>query len=151
LVRATLAEVLHGIADHHLVVSATTDGFLTSAPLAELKLDGPIARRYQALCERINPGSQMLECKHQVRQIICMRTRGQLTAELLPIMHPDKLIVLAKAGESTTTNDKGSANAEMIARYLNRVPKQKAYANRLYLSANKSPKTPTWSRSPARS
>lgn len=126
LVRATLAEILHGIADHYLVVSATTDGFLTSAPLAALKLDGPIAQRYQALCERINPGSEMLECKHQVRQIICMRTRGQLSAEIMLVMHPDKLVVLAKAGESTTTNDKGPANLEMIARYLNRVPKQKS-------------------------
>lgn len=125
-VRATLAEILHGIPDEHLVASATTDGFLTSVPLAAIKLDGPIARRYQALCERIKPGSVMLECKHQVRQIICMRTRGQLTAEINPDIEPERQIVLAKAGESTSTNEKKQANAEMIERYLNRVPKQKS-------------------------
>lgn len=125
-VRATLAEILHAIPDHHLVASVTTDGFLTTASLAELKLDGPMARRYQALCNRINPGSPMLECKHQVRQVICMRTRGQLTAEIIPVIHPDKLIVLAKSGESTSTNEKGIANEEMIERYLNRQPEQKS-------------------------
>lgn len=129
-VRATMAELLLGIPDHRVVVSATTDGFLTSAPLDELKLDGPMARRYQALCDRLNPGSGMVECKHHVHQIICMRTRGQLTGEALPAVVKNLAtstdIVLAKSGESTSTNAKKIANEEMIERYLNRQPGQKS-------------------------
>lgn len=126
LVRATLAELLHGIPSHHSVISATTDGFLTTASLQEIKR-GPMAERYQALCSRINPDNDsMLELKHRALQVINMRTRGQLTAMTDWSMPARKQIILAKSGESTTTNVKAYANEEMIERYLNRQPAQKS-------------------------
>jgi len=126
LVRATLAELLHGIPPHHIAISATTDGFLSTASLREIKL-GPMAERYQALCSRINPADDsMLELKHRALQVINMRTRGQLTAMTDWSMPASKRIILAKSGETTTTNVKPYANEEMVERYLNRQPAQKS-------------------------
>ena len=52
LIRAVCGELLHRIPAHRTVVSVTTDGFLTDAPLEELDQTGPLCRRYQALCQR---------------------------------------------------------------------------------------------------
>lgn len=93
-IRAILAEVLNRIPRHRMVVSVTTDGFLTDATEDEIDLSGPLCKRFQALCDEILPGSQMLEVKHEVAQVVCMKTRGQLTGQALP----GKKIVLAKAG-----------------------------------------------------
>jgi hypothetical protein len=95
-IRAVLSEQIASIPSHRTVISATTDGFLTDADESELNLDGPMARRFQALCERVAPGSKMLERKHKVRQLIAMKTRGQITA----VPFDAEPIVLAKAGVS---------------------------------------------------
>ncbi|MDP2025608.1 DNA polymerase [Sulfuriferula sp.] len=95
-IRAVLSEQIASIPSHRNVISATTDGFLTDADESELILDGPMARRFQGLCERVAPGSKMLERKHKVRQLIAMKTRGQITA--MPF--DDEPIILAKAGVS---------------------------------------------------
>ncbi|MBW3795244.1 hypothetical protein GPK29_09890 [Aeromonas hydrophila] len=54
LIRAVCGELLHRIPPHRTVVSVTTDGFLTDAPLEELDQTGPLCRRYQALCQRLH-------------------------------------------------------------------------------------------------
>ncbi|UCM61218.1 DNA polymerase [Aeromonas hydrophila] len=54
LIRAVCGELLHRIPAHRTVVSVTTDGFLTDAPLEELDQTGPLCRRYQALCQRLH-------------------------------------------------------------------------------------------------
>ncbi|MBA2073893.1 hypothetical protein [Aeromonas veronii] len=54
LIRAVCGELLHRIPSHRTVVSVTTDGFLTDAPLEELDQTGPLCRRYQALCQRLH-------------------------------------------------------------------------------------------------
>lgn len=95
-IRAVLSEQIASIPAHRTVISATTDGFLTDADESELNLDGPMATRFQSLCERVAPGSPMLERKHKVRQLIAMKTRGQITA--MPF--DDEPIILAKAGVS---------------------------------------------------
>ena len=95
-IRAVLSEQIASVSPHRTVISATTDGFITDADESELNLDGPMAKRFQALCERVVPGSKMLERKHKVSQLIAIKTRGQLTA--MPF--GEEKVVLAKAGVS---------------------------------------------------
>jgi hypothetical protein len=95
-IRAVLSEQIAGVPSHRRVVSATTDGFITDADLSELDLSGPMAQRFQVLCNRVAPDSSMLERKHRVRQIVAMKTRGQITG----LTYDDDPVVLAKAGVS---------------------------------------------------
>jgi hypothetical protein len=119
-IRAVLSEQIASIPSHRTVVSATTDGFLTDADESELNLDGPMARRFQALCERVAPGSRMLERKHKVRQVIAMKTRGQITA--MPF--DDEPIILAKAGVSPGIESSGH-NDFMVELFMSRKPGDK--------------------------
>jgi hypothetical protein len=120
-IRAVLSEQIASIPPHRTVISATTDGFLTDADESELNLDGPMGRRFQALCERVAPGSKMLERKHKVRQLIAMKTRGQITA--MPF--DDEPIILAKAGVSPGI-DADLHNDYMIDLFMCRKPGDKA-------------------------
>ena len=116
-VRAVLAEILNSIPAHHQVASVTTDGFLTTAGQKDLDLTGPMAKRYQALCERVAPDKGMLECKHQVSQLIPFKTRGQLTVQ----PYGDGDVVLAKAGVSPPPLlPKKEHNGYMLDLFLNR-------------------------------
>lgn len=124
LVRAVMAEQLNSVPACYTVVSVTTDGFLTNAPYEALDLDGPMARRFQALCARVASGTPMLERKHHVRQLIAMKTRGQTTA--LPGLDKDGKptpVVLAKAGVSPPL-PKAEHNDYVCDLYLNRKPGQ---------------------------
>lgn len=114
-IRAVLSEQIASIPDHRVVISATTDGFITDADEAELKLDGPMASRFQALCGRVAPDAKMLERKHKVRQLVAMKTRGQLTA--LPFDGEE--IILAKAGVSPDV-EKEKQNDYMLDLFMAR-------------------------------
>lgn len=131
-IRAILAEILNRIPRERTVLSVTTDGFLSDVTEEEIAvcLTGPLCRRFQALCEGIVPGSKMLEVKHRVAQVICMKTRGQLTGLELQ----GEKIVLAKAGVQVTveaSNDldgeafKRLQNEKMLNLYLDRRPGKK--------------------------
>lgn len=131
-IRAILAEILNRLPQHRIVASCTTDGFLTDASEAEVMacLDGPLCQRFQALCTALDPTSRMLEVKHEAAQIICMKTRGQLTAEPLP----GRKIVLAKAGVQPVVEGganllpedyKRLQNSWMLDLFMNRRPGQK--------------------------
>lgn len=122
-VRATLAEQLNAIPSHLKIISVTTDGFLTDAREDELDLTGPMSRRYQTLCDRVAPGSAMLERKHRVRQLIPFKTRGQITAK----RYGDEPGVLAKAGISPPVA-KADHNDYMVKLFLNRKPGDKTQA-----------------------
>jgi len=124
-VRAVMAEMLASIPKRYTVVSVTTDGFLTDAPESALDCNGPMARRFQALCERVLPGSKMLECKHQARQVIGMKTRGQATAEYWIDDNGNAApALLAKAGVSPPV-PKAEHNDYLVDLYLKREPGQK--------------------------
>lgn len=116
-VRAVLSEQIAGIPPHRNVISATTDGFITDADESELVRDGPMAKRFQALCERVAPGSKMLECKHRVRQLIAMKTRGQVTA----IPFESEPFILAKAGVSPQV-ESALHNDFMVDLFMSRSP-----------------------------
>lgn len=116
-IRAILAEILNRIPADRIVVSCTTDGFLTNATEAEIDacLTGPLCSRFQALCAEIDPASRMLEVKHEAGQIVSMKTRGQLTGQVLD----DKKIVLAKAGVQPTVSASPSLSGEAYKRLQN--------------------------------
>ncbi|MCG2578075.1 DNA polymerase [Dechloromonas sp. XY25] len=116
-VRAVLSEQIAGIPPHRNVISATTDGFITDADESELALNGPMAKRFQTLCQRVAPGSKMLERKHRVRQLIAMKTRGQLTA----IPFESDPFILAKAGVSPQV-ESALHNDFMVDLFMNRCP-----------------------------
>lgn len=52
-VRAVMGEILNGVPAHRKVVSCTTDGILTDAPMSELDLDGELAKCYENLLEMV--------------------------------------------------------------------------------------------------
>lgn len=114
-IRAVLAEILNRIPPQHVVVSATTDGFLTSARMEDLDLTGPLSRRFQRLCAWVVPGSSMLEIKHAAEQVVCMKTRGQLTSRPLA----GHKIVVAKAGVQPTVAINRRMTPEQIRRAQN--------------------------------
>ena len=119
-VRAVIGEILWKLPDGAIAVSATTDGFLVDVPLEKLDLSGTMCRRFQALVDRVSPGSHMLENKHQVLQLFAGRTRLQVTSEAdgaLPI-------VTAKGGVKPGPDVKDE-NAFMMELILNRQPGQK--------------------------
>jgi hypothetical protein len=119
-VRAVMGELLAGIPAERRVVSVTTDGFLTDASDKELDTSGPVCTLFQRLCDQVEPGSHMLEVKHQVKQLIAMKTRGQLTLEA----DGTGPIILAKAGVSPPV-PKEEHNEYMVNLYLTRTPESK--------------------------
>ncbi|MGN5085758.1 hypothetical protein ACTG2N_17690 [Aeromonas hydrophila] len=130
LIRAVCGELLHRILSHRTVVSVTTDGFLTDAPLEELDQTGPLCRRYQALCQQLHGGESgepvpMLELKHHARQIVSIKTRGQCTA-----IQGDTPPVLAKAGVKCAGTTEVQ-NTWILRLYLDREPGQKIDASHL--------------------
>jgi hypothetical protein len=118
--RAVMSEKLNGIPMHRQVVSVTTDGFLTDSKLSEIDLSGPICQRFREHFHRIDSEKgEILERKHQVRQLIAMKTRGQLTV----IESDNAKPVLAKAGIKPP-RDITNQNGYMVDLYLNRVAGQ---------------------------
>jgi len=117
LIRAVCGELLHRIPLHRTVVSVTTDGFLTDAPLEEL--DQTVHG------DESGDPVPMLELKHHARQIVSIKTRGQCTAVI-----GDTPPVLAKAGVKCagTTEEQ---NAWILRLYLDREPGQKIDASHL--------------------
>jgi hypothetical protein len=103
-VRATLGEILWKLPPGAKALSVTTDGALMSVPTDQLDLTGTICRRYQALVDRVAPGTSMVEAKHQVLQVFIPRTRGCFTIER-DGEHP---AICAKAGHQVTIPEDAS-------------------------------------------
>jgi hypothetical protein len=90
--RAVLGEILWKLPSGTMVVSATTDGLLVD--VEKLDLSGPLCQRFQALVERVAPGTDMTELKHLIVQAVAAKTRLQLTGEGVVGQEP----VVAKGG-----------------------------------------------------
>lgn len=97
-VRATLGEILWKLPPSAKALSVTTDGALMSVPTDQLDLTGAICRRYQALVDRVAPGTSMVEAKHRVLQVFIPRTRGCFTIQ----RDGDHPAICAKAGHQVT-------------------------------------------------
>lgn len=119
-IRAVIGEILWKLPKGATLVSATTDGFLVDCPIDQLDLTGTLCRRFQALVDRVSPGSHMLENKHQVMQLFAGRTRLQFTVEA----DGDHKTVTAKGGIKPGPDVKDE-NVFMLDLTLNRQPGQK--------------------------
>lgn len=127
LVRAVLSEMLAGVPKDKLVLSVTTDGFLTNADLSEIDLSGPSCRRFKALYRVADPeGGEILELKHQVEQLLVMKTRGASTLQAKGSSDP----ILAKASVQVPQGVLDPV-AYMNKLYLSRHPGQQTTSKRL--------------------
>ena len=120
-IRAVAGELMNALPSDSSVVSVTTDGFLTNCPLNKINMSGPLSSRFQSLCDIVDPGSSMLTCKHEVSQLIAMKTRGQLTYRAIH----GKPVVHARAGGKPPADiPRSDYNDYMVDLYLNRLPGQ---------------------------
>ncbi|HDC4463678.1 TPA: hypothetical protein O8T84_001858 [Enterobacter kobei] len=120
-IRAVVGELMNALPSDSSVVSVTTDGFLTNCPLNKINMSGPLSSRFQLLCDIVDPGSSMLTCKHEVSQLIAMKTRGQLTYRAIQ----GKPVVHARAGVKPPADiPRSDYNDYMVDLYLNRLPGQ---------------------------
>ncbi|HGF6309984.1 TPA: hypothetical protein ACF2V7_000616 [Escherichia coli] len=120
-IRAVAGELTNALPSDSSVVSVTTDGFLTNCPLNKINMSGPLSSRFQSLCDIVDPGSSMLTCKHEVSQLIAMKTRGQLTYRAIQ----GKPVVHARAGVKPPADiPRSDYNDYMVDLYLNRLPGQ---------------------------
>lgn len=131
LARALMGEMLAGIPKHRVVVSTTTDGILTNATLGEIDLTGPICQRFRSHFHRIEPdGGEILELKHQAKQLIGAKTRAQYTVIESEGYEP----ILAKGGvkvDPMVTDQ----SVYMVNKYLTRKPGDKVDGS--YLTPNR--------------
>lgn len=102
-----------------MIVSATTDGFLTDAPLDEIPINGPLSLEFLRLRHLAFGDQTILVEKHRVAQVVAMKTRGQMTGETIP--GHDAL--LAKAGIKPLA-EPADHNDYMLDLYLHRKPGQ---------------------------
>lgn len=133
-VRAVVSELIAKIPAHRTVYSVTTDGFLTDATMEELDCSGPLASRFKALAMRLDHSSKsasdvavdtgnslILERKHRVKQVVMIRTRGQLTGIPFP---GENEVLLAKASVKPPMKDKLAQNDYVLDLFVNRTPGQ---------------------------
>lgn len=126
VVRATLMEILCNLPVGKRALSVTTDGFICNCSFEELPLNGVMAQRYMDWAELATGKREILEEKHRARQVIVMKTRGQITAEYHEEARPDQKTILAKVGVSPPPSiPKSGHNEYMLDLYLNRRPGQK--------------------------
>jgi hypothetical protein len=79
LIRALVSEQIASIPSQYKVLSVTTDGFLTNAPLEAIDLTLPASTHFKSLLRLIDHKGEILERKHGAKQLAMMKTRGQLT------------------------------------------------------------------------
>lgn len=125
-IRAVLSELLNGVPSHRTVLSATTDGLLTNAPMSEIDVSGPLCQSFIRLRQVHFETDAILEEKHRAAQIVVMKTRGQITAKTIP-GHPP---VLAKAGVKPDV-PVAEHNDYMVRLFGNRYPGQKMSSSAL--------------------
>jgi hypothetical protein len=101
-VRAILGEIINLLPSKTIVFSCTTDGFLTSANTNQINkaTAGKLAKVYRNARFKLTGKKEVLEVKHQIRQPLGWKTRGQATLKPGQPNAQDKNfhIVLAKSG-----------------------------------------------------
>jgi hypothetical protein len=123
LVRASIAEMLNSIPANRVIVSVSTDGFLTSASRDEIRLDGPATRVLVEARHRIadqteaglqSDHDELLEVKKTTGEVIAFRNRGIATTAPLAGSDP----ILARGGVKVARGT--DANQFMMKLYLDR-------------------------------
>jgi hypothetical protein len=89
LIRALVSEMIASIPDRSTVVSVTTDGFITNAPLSDIGMDGPVATHLVGVRSSLtqvpmrqdlyDTGRGLLEVKYKAARLLPWRTRGVAT------------------------------------------------------------------------
>jgi hypothetical protein len=126
-VRAVVSEQIAFIPAQYTVLSVTTDGFLTNAPLSAINMDLPLSSHYRGLLNAIDGDAPVLACKHKVKQLIVAKTRGAFT-----LIADGTELITAKCGIKPDC-DKASQNDYMVGMYIGRVPYQ-AVTNYILIS-----------------
>lgn len=121
-VRAVCGEMMNAIPATKQIFSVTTDGFITNANAAEMQLasSGTLSRNFQQTVSALS-GDPLLKVKHQARQLIGWRTRGQATAQQ-GLSDPPSNTVLAKAGirPPVWATEQHEQNDWIVGAFLNR-------------------------------
>lgn len=115
-IRALVSEQIASIPEQYSVLSVTTDGFLTNAPITAIDVTLPASKHFLSLLRLIDSTGEMLECKHRVKQLVMIKTRGALT-----IIPDGTDLITAKCGIKPDC-DKPLQNDWMINLYINRHP-----------------------------
>ena len=129
--RATLGEMMNGLPEDRMVFSVTTDGFLTNARPEELAAlsDGVLAKRFfESRQQLVGTSEPITEIKHQIRQPLGWRTRGQATIKkgAPPLRQGAKDLICAKAGIKVEHYyDDEQQNIEIVEKFVNRKPTDK--------------------------
>lgn len=97
LVRAVLSELLARLPADVDLLSATTDGFLSTASLDRLDISGPLMTLYGRMRELATGDPTSVEVKGEAAEILAMKTRGALAISPFDPANPGKPI-LARAG-----------------------------------------------------
>ena len=127
-VRAVLGEIVNALPPDVEVSNITTDGFLCTATRKEVlkALRGEVGSLYYKQALHFHGQKKLekldyLEIKHEVKQPLGWKTRGQATLATWE----DEKIVLAKAGirtSETSMDSDAEQNEEIIDMFLNRTP-----------------------------
>jgi len=121
LIRAVMAEILNNLPEGYNVLSVTTDGFITDAPpevVEEAAVKGALGKLFLAARGSLVPeATSYLELKHQARQVLVWRTRGQATLEE---GEGENGVLLAKAGLSVPDSRKHDPNDYIVEKFINR-------------------------------
>ncbi len=129
--RAVLSEILWKLPADALLVSATTDGLLVNTD--QLDLSGTMCRHFQALVDRVAPGTSMTEVKHVIAQAVAGKTRLQLTGLAIngedPVVAKGGVKIPLDLAEGDEEREKwlmspAGQNAYMLDLFSNRVPHQ---------------------------
>lgn len=126
-VRATLGEVLNRLPSDVTVFSCTTDGFLTDANPKQIAdaQQGTFGQLYGQARGDLTGLEVVLEAKHEIKQPLGWRTRGQATLEEGRSDKGDGFnIVLAKGGIFTASSLDSTRlqNGFIVELFLNRTP-----------------------------
>jgi hypothetical protein len=126
-VRAVLGEIMNALPLEVCVFSCTTDGFLTNATSDHIEAasQGQLCTLFQQSRKMLTGDPTILEVKHQVRQPLGWRTRGQATLQPGRSEKGDSVnIVLAKGGIYTPgyLQDDRSRNDFITTMFFNRKP-----------------------------
>ncbi|MCW1913012.1 hypothetical protein OJ996_05485 [Luteolibacter sp. GHJ8] len=119
MVRAFLGELINRLPRTRMVISATTDGFISNATEAEVMAAalGPLGLKFRDFRHSISADDHaVLKLKHRAMQVLAWRTRGQATLE----GYDGFRIILAKAGISAPTSDKEEQNEFIVKTFIER-------------------------------
>lgn len=128
LVRAVVGEIMNSIPQNRMVFSVTTDGFITNATDDEMNAAqrGPFAQRFGKTRLALTDDPTVLERKHNARQLLGWRTRGQAT---IKAGEGDDGIVLARAGikPPVEANEPDEQNDYIVKLFFERKPDSMIY------------------------